>query len=62
MDRYTWQGTESSQQPSKELVPLDQYHQETESANNYANSEVAPSPVEPSDEIQTLASDFIAAF
>ena len=31
MDRYTWQGTESSQEPSKELVPLDQQRQETES-------------------------------
>lgn len=31
-------------------------------ANNSANSEVALSPAEPSDEIQTLANDFIAAF
>ena len=57
--RATWQGAEGSLQPiaRKEFGPSTQLN----SAINHVNLKLDPSPVEPSDEISTLADKLTAA-
>ena len=57
--RATWQGAEGSLQPiaRKDFGPSTQLN----SAINHVNLKLDPSPVEPSDEISTLADKLTAA-